>query len=76
MSSRSEPEGAGGNAAALRTIAHDLGNLAYRLTFLRESLARHVPDPVVRSEAEELLADTIARLQALTGRIREIGRDA
>ena len=75
MSSRSEPESADGRAVALRAIAHDLGNLAYRLTFLRESLARHVPDPAARAEADELLEDTVARLQALTERIREIGRD-
>ena len=75
MSSRSDPEAADGRTLALKAIAHDLGNLAYRLTFLRASLARHVPDAAARSDAEELLEDTIAGLQALTGRIRGICRD-
>ena len=56
---------------ALRSIAHDLGNLAYRLTFLAENLRRQIPDPAHRDEAVALLEDTLAKLKATIASLRE-----
>jgi len=56
---------------ALRTMAHDLGNLAYRLTFLTENLRRQIPDTTHREEAVSLLEDTLSRLRATIDTLRE-----
>ncbi len=56
---------------ALRSLAHDLGNLAYRLTFLTENLKNQIPDPAHREEAVTLLEDTAARLRATIASLRE-----
>jgi hypothetical protein len=56
---------------ALRTLAHDLGNLAYRLNFLTENLRRQIPDAVHREEAVALLEDTAAKLRATIATLRE-----
>lgn len=56
---------------ALRTVAHDLGNLAYRLTFLTENLRRQIPDAAHREEAVSLLEDTLSKLRAAIDSLRE-----
>jgi len=56
---------------ALRTLAHDLGNLAYRLTFLAENLRHQIPDPGHRDEAVALLEDTVSRMRATIASLRE-----
>ena len=68
-----EPVGRGGT---LRSLAHDLGNLAYRLTFLSANLESQIPDPGQRAEAVALLHDTSERLRQAIELLREVGRDA
>ena len=64
------PEGRHGSA--LKTLAHDLGNLAYRLSFLSENLKHQIADTESRREATELLDDTAARLREGIEKLREI----
>jgi hypothetical protein len=52
-------------------MAHDLGNLAYRLTFLTENLRTQIPDPAHRDEAVALLEDTLSKLNATIASLRE-----
>ena len=68
----SEPVGRG---EALKSLAHDLGNLAYRLTFLAANLESQIPDPVQRTEAAALLQDTNTRLGQIIERLREVAKD-
>jgi len=56
----------------LRAAAHDLMNLVARLTFLAESLGRQIPAEPARSEAAELLADTMDRLKEIAERLRSL----
>ena len=59
----------------VKNLVHDLGNLAYRLTFLTANLQAQIPDPGHREEALALLRDTTARLQEAIERLRKVGRD-
>jgi len=56
----------------LRTAAHDLRNLVARLTFLAESLDRQLPPDPAKTEAAELLADTMAQLERIADTLRGI----
>ena len=60
----------------LKSLAHDLGNLAYRLTFLSANLEAQIPDPGHRDEALSLLRDTTARLQQAIEKLREVRKNA
>jgi len=71
VSQSTEGAAPAGRQRALRTLAHDLGNLAYRLTFLTENLKRQIPDPAHREEAVALLEDTTAKLRATIASLRE-----
>ena len=65
---------AGAGRRALRTLAHDLGNLASRLTMLSANLQAQIPDPAGRSDAVALLEDTARRLREVITGIREVER--
>lgn len=62
-------------ADPLRTVAHDLGNLAYRLSLLSANLSAQIADPGHRGEAVALLQDTADRLRKAADRLRELTRD-
>ena len=68
----SESEGRGGT---LKSLAHDLGNLAYRLTFLSANLQTQIPDPAQRDEAGALLRDTDAKLRRTIETLRRMEND-
>ena len=57
----------------LRSAAHDLRNLVARLGFLSENLKREIGSAEARSEATELLSDTIQKLNEIAERLRKIG---
>ena len=59
----------------LRSVAHDIANLAYRLTFLGQNLRELVPDASRRDEAIALLDDTASGLQRAAETLRSIDRD-
>ncbi len=59
----------------LKTVAHDLGNLANRLTFLGENLKEQLADSDHRSEAAELLDDTTDRMREMMDTLHEIAGD-
>ena len=59
-----------------KSLAHDLGNLAYRLTFLSANLEAQIPDPGHRDEAVALLRDTTTRLHQAIEKLREVGKNA
>jgi len=59
-----------------KRIAHDLGNLAYRLTLLAENLRSQIQDEARRDQAVALLADTAARLREAASSLGEEGSDA
>ena len=65
-----------GRVGALKSLAHDLGNLAYRLSFLSANLEAQIPDPGHRAEAVALLHDTNIRLRQAIDLLREVARDA
>ena len=65
-----------GRVHALKSLAHDLGNLAYRLTFLSANLQTQIPDAVHREEAVSLLRDTDERLRRMIEMLREFEKDA
>jgi len=54
----------------IRSAAHDLLNLVARLTFLAETLDRHLPAAPAKTEAAELLADTMAQMNKIAVRLR------
>lgn len=68
------PPSAGPGGPALRSVAHDLGNLAARLTMLSANLQAQIPDEGHRSEAVALLEDTALRLREAITKLREAGR--
>ena len=61
-----------GQRRAIRSVAHDLGNLSYRLTFLIQNLQAQNADACSRAEAVTLLEDTAARLDQLIEKLREV----
>jgi hypothetical protein len=71
-----ESGGSGGSGEVLRGLVHDLGNLAYRLTFLSANLKTQIPDPTHRGEAVDLLIDTTDKLNQIIEKLRKAGRDA
>lgn len=75
MSSDQENPAAGSTARTLRSLAHDLSNLAYRLDFFRLNLGAQIPDEAARSGAEALLADTTDALRRVIKRLREVQGD-
>ena len=75
MSSDQENPAAGSAARTLRSLAHDLGNLAYRLDFFRLNLKGQIPDEAARSSADALLADTTESLRRVIERLREVQGD-
>ncbi len=60
---------------AIKGAAHDLGNLAYRLTFLTESLRAQIPEAGPRADAIELLEDTTSKLTAIIEKLSEVEKD-
>ena len=70
MSSQEADPPGGAREPILRTLAHDLGNLAYRLDFLTRNLSSQIPDLAHRQEAVALLEDTSARLREAIARLR------
>ena len=70
-----EGESTEDRATRLRSVAHDLGNLAYRLTFLGQNLRELVPDASRRDEAVALLDDTASGLQQAAETLRSMDRD-
>ncbi len=59
----------------LRSAAHDLRNLAYRLTFLTASLEKDMAPSAARTEASDLLADTTARLNSIAEELRRLAAE-
>jgi len=57
---------------ALRSMAHDLGNLSYRLIIFSGNLRAQVPDMPFRAEAIALLEDTTARLGHIIQMVRNV----
>jgi len=55
---------------SLRTAAHDLNNLHYRLTLLSERLEGEIPGVEAREAAKDLLKDTSARLAEIVRSLR------
>ena len=66
---------ADGSSDLVKSLVHDLGNLAYRLTFLTANLQAQIPDAGHREEALALLRDTTTRLQEAIEKLREVGKD-
>ena len=69
-----KPEGPtpDGHRRALKSVAHDLGNLSYRLTFFTDNLKGQIPDAGFRAEAIALLENTTSRLQQLIEKLRDV----
>jgi len=65
----------GRSGEVLKSLAHDLGNLAYRLSFLSANLESQIPDTSHRAEAVALLRDTTQRLQHVIEKLREVQGD-
>ena len=61
--------------SALSTLAHDVVNLAARLTLLSANLQSRLADPADRDETTALLGDSSQRLQDIARKLREMGRD-
>ncbi len=72
MSGKPEQPEQDGQRQALRSLAHDLDNLSYRLTFFSENLKVQVPDTPFRAEATALLEDTTSRLRHLIQIVRNV----
>ena len=72
MSGKPDPSAQDGQRKALRSVAHDLGNLSYRLTFFSENLKAQVPDSPFRAEAIALLEDTTSRIRHLIQMVRNV----
>jgi hypothetical protein len=64
--------GQDGPRQALRSVAHDLGNLSYRLIFFSGNLRAQVPDMPFRAEAIALLEDPTSRLRHLIQMVRNV----
>ncbi|HET6372976.1 MAG TPA: hypothetical protein VFG76_06700, partial [Candidatus Polarisedimenticolia bacterium] len=58
-----------------KSVAHDLGNLSYRLTFLAENLRAQIPEPGHRADALALLEDTTARMRQIIEKLRGMETD-
>jgi len=56
----------------IRSVAHDLRNLLYRLTLLSDSMKEEAPAPAARGEAREMLLDTTRRLAGAIDRLRQM----
>ena len=67
--------GTSAREAILKGLIHDLGNLAYRLTFLSANLETRIPDRQQRDESIALLQDTTERLQRVIEKLREVRGD-
>ena len=65
----------GDRGAILKKLAHDLGNLAYRLTFLTQNLKTQIATPGDRDEATALLEDTTTQMQRIVETLREAAKD-
>ena len=63
------------NGKRLRTLAHDLGNLANRLGFLGENLKEQLSDPEQQTEATDLLEDTTDKMRGMIETLREVAED-
>lgn len=61
--------------SALRTLAHDVGNLAARLMFLSANLHARLTDAAFREETTALLDDSTQRLQEMARKLREMDKD-
>mgnify|MGYP001615309055 CR=1 FL=1 len=61
--------------SALRTLAHEVGNLAARLTFLSANLQGRLTDAADRLETTALLEDSTRRLQEIARKLREMDKD-
>ena len=67
--------GTSAQGAILKGLIHDLGNLAYRLTFLSANLETRIPDPRQRDESIALLQDTTERLRLVIEKLKEVRGD-
>lgn len=56
----------------LRSAAHDLRNIVYRLTFLSENLQREMSPSPARDEAQDLLADSTAHLTRIADSLKQL----
>ncbi len=56
----------------LRSAAHDLRNIVYRLTLLSENLQREMSPSPARDDARDLLADSTADLTRIADSLKRI----
>ena len=56
----------------LRSAAHDLRNIVYRLNFLSENLQREMPASPARDEAQSLLADSAEHLTRIADSLKRL----
>lgn len=56
----------------LRSTAHEIRNLVYRLSFLSENLDQTMSGQADRQEARELLADTMERLTRIADTLKAL----
>lgn len=63
----------GDRKRVLKDIAHDLGNLSYRLGLLTENLKAAIPESTSRVEAIALLEDTAKRLRVIVEKLDDAG---
>jgi signal transduction histidine kinase len=56
----------------LRSAAHEIRNLVYRLSFLSENLSQVMTASPAREEAREMLADTVERMTRLADRLKAL----
>jgi hypothetical protein len=56
----------------LRTAAHDLRNLAYRLSVLTDNLRKEMPSSAARADAGDLLSDTSSRLEGMADLLKKL----
>lgn len=66
----------GTSREVLKGLAHDLGNLAFRLTLLSANLESQIADAAERAEAVAMLRDTTERLRQVIEKLREVRADA
>ena len=60
----------------VRSAAHDLNNLRYRLTLLTDAVQNGLTEPAARADAREMLADTTRVLGEIVNRLRSAARGA